>query len=382
MQQRNSRWQLFVEQVRSRRTGRIDSLDGLRGVLALEVVYYHLMGGIPLAQDFAERHTSLLMQSWLSVDIFFVMSGFVLTYVYRQRFAQKVTLTSYVEFMNARFARLMPVNLFVLSLMFATILPAVVTSERFLSLDGRYAWSAAIASVFMMQGPWIDHRTWNYPTWSLSVEWHLYVVFPWLLWVVNRKATAVAAIAFGILAALTFYWSVGPETNGLLTLLRGLGLFVVGIGIYAIWTDKRMDSLVIPCVGLLIIVPLLMSHDPYLALIGVPLLILGTLRNRVLSSLLSTRPLRFLGIVSYSLYMVHALVQIVILNRIYERMPLLHNTAGAVIAVLCGVALSVVLAALMVAFVENPAREWLRDRLPQRGPRDTTQERRDPALAK
>jgi peptidoglycan/LPS O-acetylase OafA/YrhL len=88
----------------------IKPLTGLRGLAALIVVLYHF-----LEQDtyFQSVVPSLIKRGYLGVDVFFVLSGFVMALSYGRCFKDRVTVSDYTLFMVKRLARIFPLYLFI-----------------------------------------------------------------------------------------------------------------------------------------------------------------------------------------------------------------------------------------------------------------------------
>jgi peptidoglycan/LPS O-acetylase OafA/YrhL len=99
------------------------SLTPLRGTAALWVVIFHFCWYFPAVHP--ERYTGAVYKGYLAVDMFFVLSGFVITHVYKEGFARRVTGRRYRAFLKARVARIYPLHITVLLLFVAT-----ATAER------------------------------------------------------------------------------------------------------------------------------------------------------------------------------------------------------------------------------------------------------------
>jgi len=110
----------------------ISALTSLRGVAPLTVLIFHVM------PDF---------RGYLAVDLFFLLSGFVLTHVYREI---GLTRQSYYNFLKARLARIYPVHLMIL----IVLLPMLDTRPDFSS-------GGLLSSLLLMQSPW-HSICWNY----------------------------------------------------------------------------------------------------------------------------------------------------------------------------------------------------------------------------
>jgi peptidoglycan/LPS O-acetylase OafA/YrhL len=295
---------------------RLHELDGLRGLLALYVAVYHLAA--PLSgpgMSLAWLHP-LLEPAWFAVDMFFVMSGFVMAHVHGAAFGAGVRAPALRHFFAARVARLVPVHLFALAVMAIGILPFVLHRPEFTSPHGRFAWTAGLASLLMLHGPWIAQRTWNYPAWSVSAEMHAYLVFPLLAPLIARLqgGAAVALTAACVLVPFSVYqFGLAGEThptNGLIVLARVLPLFVAGMAIHRLRAAPAMRSSAVACVAFVLVPVLLLAPaTSALAVLLAPLVLLSTLGHPGVRGALSRPAVVWLGAISYSLYMTHALVE-------------------------------------------------------------------------
>src|SRR5215469_3779684 len=174
---------------------RFQALDGWRGLAALLVALYHSpfyghLYAVPLV-----RH------AYLFVDLFFVLSGFVISHAYADRLAVGKAVA---VFLIRRFGRLWPLH--------AAVLAAFVGIEAFkyfsarhgLALNhapftGNHGIDAIFANIGLVHSLGIyDHLTWNGPSWSISVEFWTYAAFAVViaLWP-GRSLSIAAAIVVG-----------------------------------------------------------------------------------------------------------------------------------------------------------------------------------------
>ena len=175
------------------------------------------------------------------VTFFFVLSGFILTYRYREWFGRGVSSASYWRFQRFRFARVYPVYLLGLLLdtpwhlieraqagRLAAEAPTFAVSWL-LNLVGLQAWVPVVPYAMF----------WNTPAWSLAAEFFFYAAFPWLCCALARLGTSTARLAAALLAtvlggallyavviyAMNYVWQLAPQTQYLVIvynpLLRG-----------------------------------------------------------------------------------------------------------------------------------------------------------------
>ena len=353
---------------------RIHQLDGLRGVLALFVVIYHLLAAVPALDPWLRRLCPLLFEGWYAVDVFFVMSGFVMMHVYGKQFAQRLSWRQFSGFMLARVARLYPVHLFAMVATLLMMAPALmaVSHSVFLSFSGRYSLGTFVSSLLMLQSPWVAYRSWNYPAWSISAEWHAYLLFPLLVPLVKRIAWrgAVLTMTVGVGVTLLIYLFANDQdqypTNGMLVLLRVLPLFITGMALYMLWPHVRRvpDTLALLAVGGTLVCLWFGKLAP-LAVLLVPLLVLATLRHPLLKTVFASAPLLWLGKISYSLYMTHALVEGFVLSMAMRFIgrhygaAATQNVALSAIALLVAIGVALVLGRVTWKWVEVPGRNFL-----------------------
>lgn len=349
---------------------RIHELDGLRGLLALFVVAYHMYGSLPLVQSTLWQYAPIFSQAWYAVDVFFLMSGFVMMHVYAKAFASGSTVAAYGKFMWARVARLYPVHVFSMMLMLLMVL-STARADEFFAFSGRYSAGAFAGSLLMLHAPWIDYRSWNYPSWSISAEWHAYLLFPLLVPVVLRlkSATATVAALVCVLVPFVMYLQhVQPDqypTNGLAVLARVLPLFLLGMMLFHFRNQRLFRSG--PAAAIIVLATLvLLSIDRWApaAVLLAPVLVLAAMSSNWLQAMLRHASLLLLGRISYSLYMTHALVERFISVAMgaaskYAHRDLAADPVVAFCAWGAGVAAAVCLGYLVCRWIEDPARHWL-----------------------
>ena len=376
----------------------IRQLTGIRFVAAFWVLAYHLQGpfnvlgllSIPILAD-------VMRVGRLGVDLFFALSGFILTHTYLTRMGGSIHIKATLKFWWLRLARIYPVHLVMLIIAgLAVFAQAQVRGE---SVD-RDWWNPIdfIKNLLLIQewGP-DPQRGWNFVAWSLSMEWLAYLIFPILvliLWRLHKHVPTFALVVawFVVLAPLMGY-GLGTSdpyyTNNWGSTYRILSEFTAGAITYlivvrladkgprvervAMWLSALLPLAVVAGSVFLARLPAAqppanaMNPDaeplpPYFHLTLVPLLIawIGTLAlsQGGVARALSTRALVLGGFVSYSLYMTH----LVWFGLWRAGMDVAGVDGGPLYAasVVGLVAGAFVIAWLMWKIVEEPAREWMR----------------------
>jgi peptidoglycan/LPS O-acetylase OafA/YrhL len=299
----------------------IRPLVGVRAFAAAWVLVFHA-GHLGLWDAFpSAAATRVIPQAggsgYLGVDLFFLLSGFILTWTYAASF-ERVTFRGWSRYVGIRLARIYPVHVAVLLVLGGVVAGGAAGwwvspwggdgfggREFLLHLALVHSWGF---------GAWLS---WNQPAWSISAEWLAYLVFPFLCAPLTRLRSvvvlllaALAALAFVALVAPLFAPGVNLNAPHLTGLVRVAGEFVAGCclcrafvalagrgvpwgalsviaagGVAALAATGRADPWALPLFGLLVIA-LAASRGPVAAWLASPVVVLG-------------------GRISYATYLVH-----------------------------------------------------------------------------
>lgn len=338
------------------------SLSGLRGIGAIWVTLFHI---------FHQSDNPLISAGYLGVDLFFLLSGFIIAHVHGADFAHGYKVSSHWRFLQLRLVRIYPLHVFVLVLFACFVFTTPEFVERYNNPD-RFGFGPFMASLLLVHNwGFGDPTLWNVPTWSLSVEWLAYLAFPFLAIAfskISARYALLAALLILVLLEIALAITGVPRGGtGKVGLLRIAFEFSAGCFLqrYVSWERRKAHVSIqwaaIGLVSLAVFVPSLQGFAP----LGFGLLILTVvLGDSVIAKGLSSRPMAFLGNVSFSLYMTHSpLIQI--RNWIVER-GFIGKELGlvALLASIC------VVSVLCWKYVEVPARALGRRKLhkPVAGP--------------
>src|ERR1700738_3275447 len=180
----------------------LSNLTPLRGIAALLVAIFHFE--MAIARFVPAKQTMFFEKCYLMVDLFFVMSGFIILHVYGSNFRKVLQKESLREFFVARFARTYPLHIFSLLLLVVIVLWLTPWGNPPIILEQR---SDILPNVFLLQSFGVNKiYSWNIPSWSISAEWGAYLLFPFLaLCIDRRKALSVILL---ILFAVAAYYSI------------------------------------------------------------------------------------------------------------------------------------------------------------------------------
>lgn len=314
----------------------IHSLTPLRGIAALMVVVYHYQ---VLIRPLVGVEQSALINKWyLMVDFFFILSGFIITHAYSRYFQEGITWDRFKRFMLARFARLYPLH--ILSLLFMICLflfvkdsPIFENLPTFLRLT--LDTDAILSNVLLIQTAGIfPEPTWNSPSWSISVEWWTYTLFPFLviLFNKNKRWFNIGAVLFILIAyaSIMFYFqpsqfaerqaymeliSEFPNTLDVMvgsSFLRCMAGFILGMLVYQAFLKQVAEKQFSNSWKFFVLLAILflgwhwdVLPDAIAALLFAPLILLTIYNKGILKNILNIPALQKLGDISYSLYMIH-----------------------------------------------------------------------------
>ena len=346
---------------------RLDALTGIRGIAAWLVVFYHIRHSMQLLVP--QEIIGWFAKGYLAVDLFFVLSGFVLWFNYGERL-QGGGRGQVGAFLWRRFARVWPLHAFILSLfvLFAALLVFV----------GRGSANYPFAELplhFLLIQNWgfTPALAWNDPAWSISTEFAAYLLFPLLAvslpW--NRlSAPVLIAIAIALCTAIAVLFHLsGTQSLGhdiaRLGLWRCLAQFCLGMIACLLWLKWRGKAFAAAWVAVASLSLLVIGQSFSLpetafvpALFFTAILALALDRSFV-SRMLSTRAAIYLGEISYSTYLSHFLLFILFkLAFVDESLQLgWGQTAGYL-------ALVALASMALYHLIEKPAQIWLNGRKP------------------
>ena len=304
-------------------------LDSWRGICALLVALFHFPTSSMISQS------TFVGGSYLFVDFFFVLSGFVIASSYADRLNEPDEVA---RFALVRFGRVYPLHL-VMLLAFAAfemlrlLLPQLHGTGA-APFTGGFDVKSLVTNLFLLQGMGLeDHLSWNAPSWSISAEFFTYLMFAGVVFVAGRRAWIwfVAAALTAPLFLLAFsnrHMDVSFDF-GFIRCLYGFSLgallawfqhdsiaearqSLAGGRARMAWT--LAEIMMIAVIGLF--VSLAGSNDAGIAapFVFALALFLFAHEGGLVSALLRSRPMLALGAFSYSIYMVHIFVQARMIN--------------------------------------------------------------------
>jgi peptidoglycan/LPS O-acetylase OafA/YrhL len=290
------------------------ALDGLRGLAILLVVVYHNFGFI-----------NVFLFGWLGVDLFFVLSGFLITDILLASVGEKNFLRN---FFVRRMLRIFPLYYLALVL-FLLIIPRLVETFNvdYYRQNQVWLWTYLQNWLYIFKNP-NPNNVLNH-LWSLAVEEQFYLLWPFVILLIKKPRyllVIVCLVLVGVLGLRVWVWKnqvADFAYFNLYTFTRIDGICIGCIVALLLRIDRRFLSRYTPAIVLFFALLnfafffINRSYDfgfPYLALAGYTTfaMIFGLLVNeavtrqtKLINSILSISFLRFFGRISYGLYIFH-----------------------------------------------------------------------------
>jgi peptidoglycan/LPS O-acetylase OafA/YrhL len=338
---------------------RIPELDGLRGLAALIVLISHFFGEVP-------HGTRLITFGWLGVDLFFVLSGFLIGSVI---LAQRDEPNFFTSFYLRRAARILPVYGMVCA---ATLVLAAALRGHPWS---DHPYGAAVYAVFGSNidlSFWGGGGQWLRPTWTLAVEEQFYLLLPPLIVLTPRRWLAPLLVALWLCATAFRAITIGQPLAAFSLLPGRMDLLLGGVLIAHVRRNVDMSRYIaylriVPLVFLLLLFCVdLYSNDvffvifsPALASIAIGAYIMAIVQGAPEAARFRSPVLRYIGRISYALYLVHQPVSGVLHGLILDARPDIGGIAPLAVTIL-SVLVSIGLAAASWRWIERPILERAR----------------------
>jgi len=374
----------------------LPNLTSLRGIAALLTVIFHV--GLVLSsfggQLLDGRISSVLNRMYLMVDFFFVLSGFILCYVYAEYFEDSVSRQDFKKFTIARFARIYPLHLFSLLLttlflfllhQWGAIVPPILDAE-----NSVYSF---VTNLLLLHSMNLHHWfTYTHASWSISTEWWMYMLFPFLVGPFLKLSNSGRFVIFSF--CVVGYLVIGYILVPLVTIpdaisflkvppfslnvayqfgfFRCLFGFLIGMIVYILYKGNWSKPLFSSGYTFLVLVSglalcLHFAVPDVLTVLFFPCILLSAAYgNQNLNTVLASKPLQRLGEWSFSIYLIHQ-------PFLYQGAALMGNPDKTGITVpkmgmltswlicLIFVVFILFISYLTYRFIEAPARNFIND---------------------
>jgi peptidoglycan/LPS O-acetylase OafA/YrhL len=342
----------------------LPALTGIRGLAAWFVVLYHIrLGAAPHLPAWTD---AALSKGYVAVDLFFILSGFVLWLNYSDRL-RRDGFKAVPKYLARRAARIWPLHLFILAL---TVLFALALAAGGKPGQEHYPWVELPLHILLIHNwGFTGELAWNDPSWSISGEAAAYLLLPLIViagdW---RRRSPIAAIAALLLLPVFLAGVMGWNGATILDddiprfgLLRAVTEFTMGTIVCALWQlwrsrPRALVALAASLVAGSLCLALIASAPETLVvpLLFTGLLLLLVLRANRAGNPLASRPLKYLGEISYSTYLAHFHLYI-LFKILFVDDP--ANVPPPLIALF--LLLTLLASVALYHGVERPAQRWM-----------------------
>ncbi|EOT7725453.1 acyltransferase family protein [Escherichia coli] len=347
----------------------IKCLTGIRGVAALYVVVYHM-----LHHDVG---ITFIKNGYIAVDLFFVLSGFIMTYTYKDYFSDNISSKSLYIFLNHRYSRVWPTYIF-----------WTAATAAFIKHIDFSNYQLVLPNFFMIQS-WGLASSIVGTGWSVSVELLAYIIFPLMCLAVSKAKLKSSVLLFIILTAALLivaynrsHFVTGEQGgfsgpldvvayDGAGALIRGVSGFCLGVLSWNTYSYLRKNvqaetaNKIATIVALLIIISLSIKGTDIVSVVLFSVLIpvIGAHETKV-GKVLSSKVAYFLGMISYSMYLCHTLF-IYDMKKYFNHIAnvaLNNKDISLIAATIITLAIVTLISYISFVLIENPTRKLLRTR--------------------
>jgi peptidoglycan/LPS O-acetylase OafA/YrhL len=344
---------------------RIEQLTFTRFIAAIAIVIYHYGKGSFL---FNNKYVSFIFeQANIGVSYFFILSGFVMIIAYNN-----TTFIGSLSYLKNRFARVYPVYFL------AILLTLVIYFTKGIKMLDLFL------NLFMIQA-WFPNKalTINFPGWSLSVEMFFYIAFPFLFnWFYKngyKNKLAFYILFFWFISQLFFHFLL--KDNSISTKpfskndfyyipLFHFNEFLMGNLAGLFFIDKLKDkkgnySIYIIIIFLLLIVLLkyqfgLEYHNGLLSILFIPLIILVSLNQDYLNTLLNKKFFIFLGEISFGIYILQRPIWKILSPHLFEKYLGLDKEKDFTTSFFIRFLMLILISSISYLYFEKPVRNQIK----------------------
>lgn len=364
----------------------LSSLTSLRGLAAILVILLHFNAFCFALAPWDSRFDRFIQKGYLWVDFFFLLSGFIMMHVYSQSFENGIR-GNFKKFMRSRFARIYPLHIFSFLCMVAFYFWYRANFTLYPSDYNTFSLNGIWTNLLLIQSMHVsDTLPWNSASWSISVEWWMYIVFPFLLIpfrkITDRKKILIFfSVIIGYLFTIYYLYPISSLTNGTLDpsikssldvtydfgFVRCFFGFLFGMLLYELyradWGRKYLDKNFAWILTMILIITVMAISTPDFVpiILFAALILVSVYAEGIGKRFFNLKPLIYLGDISYSIYLMHLPIMFFLINYLkVKKFPhiQLENLAWSTawLYALIYLAIVVLVSSLTYRFIEVPMR--------------------------
>ncbi len=349
----------------------IKPLTSLRFIFALLVFFSHTGVYMIGNREYEFFYDKFLYEGYLGVSFFFILSGFILAYNYKDKFLLKQTISK--KFYIARVARISPLY-FLTFLISIPVAINVLVQAKLLTIV-----SVTFSHLFLLQS-FIPIRVFyfnfNSPSWSISNEMFFYLLFPFLIFLFYKVKMKKIFFLYILIIPATLIWINEESFHALLYINPFFRLidFILGIFLYDIylkiktenWIIRNATKIEFSAIGLFLL--FYFNHGAiyqpyrYSVYYWIPMLLIiliFAIQKGIISKFLSRRIFFLLGEISFGFYLFHILI-FKYFELIFDTLWIQHN---AVLFITISFLATLILSYLAFKYFEKPMNIFVKKKL-------------------
>ncbi len=358
---------------------RLRPLDSLRGIAAIGVAFFwhykhfnyayfeNNLAALPLYSVF----NWFYIYGWNLVDFFFVLSGFIFMHVYSKNIVEEKV--SGRTFFILRLSRLYPLHIMTLFIVAFLQYYRYFSGKGFFQCEINDLYHFILNLLFIQGGFFEDGLSFNGPSWSISCEIIAYILFFYVLKKFKKPIPIFVLFVFIGLSILQKQANAplfnSSNAKMLIGFFTGCLTFVLNFHLHKMNSRKKniLFGIILVftiLIGLMIykagFIKIFGHWDRVMPLLVYPLLIISALNVFILNRFFSLKPLTYLGDLSYSIYLIHFPVQLMMVTFLPMTGFNPDYSSWTGLAIFMGI--TTVLASLSYHGVEKPLQNYIRKR--------------------
>ena len=359
----------------------IKAQTAYRGIGAIIVMLAHfvILKATPQGTDFI---LDLGTNVTIVLDLFFVLSGYIMAYIYADVFTDGIRARPTRKFFWNRLVRTYPLHIFAILVLLIERAVQVWLASRgsgFVGSDDATFFNffdtpwRLVTSIFLLHAWGLNTElSWNFPSWALSAEFAAYFTFPFLCLVIGRfgRRGALMLIAFSAISYFIIVNVFGTINNvpAMIGALRSIPGFALGVAAYTLSGPMRTMSRsrleVFQTLAFAATMAAFVYADNQMLIVaGIAVTLVATSENRGwVSTMFSWQPLQFLGKISYTIYVMHVVTGYAMspfLRILGERLGVDEASWWLTAGILAKMVGTVIVSTIAFNVIEMPARVLL-----------------------
>lgn len=275
-------------------------LDSFRGIAAILLAIYHLnaLGFI--------SNSNIVKNADLYVDFFFVLSGFVIAYRYSNNLRTK---EEFFSFIKRRFARIWPLHIFMTLLFVPFVLVGFFVG---MDIQDRFSLYSFLNNLVLVQALGVNSGdTWNFPSWSISVEFYTYLLFGLVVFLFSYKRLGLISIILSLLGVVMVATFSSMSDGYQFAFFRCIYSFFLGVVAFKVHDKITITAKIELVLTLFIIASLVIFkindfYAYFYPIIFFMVIIVFSHESGVISNFLKGNIFQRIGVLSFSIYLTHA----------------------------------------------------------------------------